>query len=73
VGLTRAQFDGCRQNQSLIVKLTGIKERGRKLGVIGTPNFFIQGRLMKSVVEIKELREIVDPMLAGRGDLPAGG
>lgn len=66
VGVSRAQFDGCRQDQRLIARLTWIKERGRKLGVIGTPNFFIQGRLVKSVVGIKEIREIVDPMLVAR-------
>ena len=65
VGLTRAQFDSCRGNQRLIAQLNWVKERGRKLGVIGTPNFFIQGRLVKSVIGMKEIREIVDPILSG--------
>jgi protein-disulfide isomerase len=63
LGLTRTQFDACRQDQRLIARLNWIKERGRKLGVIGTPNFFIQGRLIKSVMGIEELRAIVDSML----------
>jgi protein-disulfide isomerase len=50
----------------MINTLNGIKERGRTLGVIGTPNFFVQGKLVKSVIGMKEIREMVDPILAGR-------
>jgi protein-disulfide isomerase len=66
VGMTRAQFDSCRENRGMITGLNWVKDRGRTLGVIGTPNFFIQGKLVKSVIGIKEIREMVDPILAGR-------
>jgi len=66
VGMTRAQFDSCRENRGMIDALNGIKERGRTLGIIGTPNFFIEGKLVKSVIGIKDIREMVDPILAGR-------
>jgi protein-disulfide isomerase len=66
VGMTRVQFDSCRENRGMINALNGIKERGRTLGIIGTPNFFIQGKLVKTVIGIKEIREMVDPILAGR-------
>jgi protein-disulfide isomerase len=66
VGMTRAQFDSCRENRGMIVGLNWVKDRGRTLGVIGTPNFFLQGKLVKSVIGIKEIREMVDPILAGR-------
>ena len=66
VGMTRAQFDSCRENRGMINALNGIKERGRTLGIIGTPNFFVQGKLVKSVIGIKEIREMVDAILAGR-------
>lgn len=66
VGMTRAQFDSCRENRAMINQLNWIKERGRTLGIIGTPNFFVQGKLVKSVIGIKEIREMVDPILAGR-------
>jgi protein-disulfide isomerase len=73
-GLTRRQFDSCREDQRLIARLNWIKERGRKLGVIGTPNFFIQGRSIKKAIGIKKLREILDPMLVGGShDASAGG
>src|SRR5215467_2581656 len=67
VGMTRAQFDSCRENRAMIAQLNWIKERGRTLGVIGTPNFFIQGKLVKAVIGMKEIREMVDPILAGGG------
>jgi protein-disulfide isomerase len=66
VGMTRAQFDSCRENRGMINALNWVKERGRTLGVIGTPNFFVAGKLVKSVIGIKEIREMVDPVLAGR-------
>jgi protein-disulfide isomerase len=66
VGMTRQQFDSCRENRAMIAALNGIKERGRTLGIIGTPNFFVQGKLVKNVIGMKELREMVDPILAGR-------
>jgi len=66
VGMTREQFDACRQNRGMIGGLQWVKERGRSLGVIGTPNFFVNGRLVKKVIDMKELRELIDPILAGR-------
>jgi protein-disulfide isomerase len=66
VGMTRAQFDSCRENRGMIAALNWVKERGRTLGIIGTPNFFVQGKLVKSVIGINEIREMVDPILAGR-------
>jgi protein-disulfide isomerase len=66
VGMTRAQFDSCRENRAMINQLNWIKERGRTLGIIGTPNFFIQGKLVKSEIGIKEIREMVDPILSGQ-------
>ena len=66
VGITRAQFDACLQNQALIEGLKWVKDRGRTLGIIGTPNFFIGDKLVKKEIGIKQIREMVDPLLAGR-------
>lgn len=66
VGMTRAQFDACLENRGIIDGLKWVKERGRKLGVIGTPNFFFGNRLVKSTVTMKEIREFVETgQLAG--------
>jgi protein-disulfide isomerase len=64
VGMTRAQFDACYKDQAMIEGLRAVKERGRKLGVIGTPNFFINGKLVKKVLDINDVRAIVDPLIA---------
>lgn len=71
VGMTRAQFDACYQNQGMIDGLGQIKDRGRTLGVIGTPNFFVNGRLVKTVIGMAEIREMVEPVLAGKADAGA--
>jgi len=62
-GLSRADFDACRENQAMIGGLEWIKDRGRTLGVIGTPNFFIQGQLVKKVLTYDELKAMIDPLL----------
>lgn len=65
-GVTREQLDACRQDQALIGGLKWVKDRGRTLGIIGTPNFFINERRIKSVLTMAEIREIVEPLAAGR-------
>jgi protein-disulfide isomerase len=65
VGMTRAQFDSCRENRGMIAAINGIKERGRRLGVIGTPNFFVNGKLVKGFLSIADIRAMVDPALTG--------
>jgi protein-disulfide isomerase len=64
VGMTRQQFDACRENQAMIEGLKWVKDRGRTLGVIGTPNFFVQGKLVKRALTMTEIREMVEPLLA---------
>jgi protein-disulfide isomerase len=72
VGMTRQQFDACRENQSMIDGLNWVKERGRKLGVIGTPNFFIEGKLVKKELTIEEIRTMVEPLIKARATAAAG-
>jgi protein-disulfide isomerase len=66
VGLSRSQFDACLKNQDLIQGLKWVKDRGRTLGIIGTPNFFIQNKLVKKVLDIDDLRGLVDAELGAR-------
>ena len=65
VGITGEQFDACLKNQDMIAKLNQIKDRGRKLGVIGTPNFFVNGKLVKSVIGMDQIRAAVAAAEAG--------
>jgi protein-disulfide isomerase len=66
VGMTRPEFDGCLQNQAMIDGLKRVKDRGRTLGIIGTPNFFIQNQRVKSTLTMAEIRSKVDPLLTGQ-------
>ncbi|MCU0954632.1 MAG: DsbA family protein [Hyphomicrobium sp.] len=65
VGMTRPEFDRCLQNQAMIDGLKRVKDRGRTLGIIGTPNFFIQNQRVKSTLTMAEIRSKVDPLLTG--------
>ncbi len=60
VGMKRAEFDACLQNQGMIENLKWVKERGRKLGVVGTPNFFIGNKLIKKELTIAEIADYVE-------------
>mgnify|MGYP001811808594 CR=1 FL=1 len=64
VGMTRGQFDSCLKNQSMIDGLNWVKERGRTLGIIGTPNFFIQNKRIKKALDMDGLRAEIEPLLA---------
>lgn len=59
VGMTRPQFDACLQNQGMIENLKWLKDRGRKLGIVGTPNFFIGTKLIKKELTIAEIADYV--------------
>mgnify|MGYP000122872718 CR=1 FL=1 len=72
VGMTRQQFDACRENQAMIDGLDWVKQRGRLLGVIGTPNFFIETKLVKKVLSFEEISAMVDPLIAGQTTAAAG-
>lgn len=58
-GLKREAFDACYQDKALITNLNAVKERGRTLGVIGTPNFFVNGKLYKRVLTMTDFDRVV--------------
>jgi protein-disulfide isomerase len=60
VGMKRAEFDACLQNQVMIENLKWVKDRGRKLGIVGTPNFFIGNKLIKKELTIAEIADYVE-------------
>jgi protein-disulfide isomerase len=71
LGLSREKFETCRQDQGMIQALNAVKERGRSLGIVGTPNFFINGRLVKSTLTLNDVKAIIDPILAGQNTATA--
>ncbi len=65
LGLTADKLEACRQDKALVASLDAVKQRGRLLGIVGTPNYFINGRLIKHTLTLNDMRAIVDPLLAG--------
>lgn len=64
VGMKRAEFDKCRENQGMIEKLKWVKDRGRKLGIVGTPNYFVGDKLIKKELTIAEIQAFVNGQAA---------
>jgi protein-disulfide isomerase len=64
-GMTRAEFDACFQDQALVTALNKIKDRGRNLGIVGTPNFFVGTKLIKGTLEMAQIRDLVNAQLGG--------
>lgn len=67
VGMKRDEFDGCLKNQAMIDGLKWVKDRGRTLGIIGTPNFFVDGKLVKRVLTLADISAMIDAALTGKG------
>ena len=63
VGITRNKFDSCIKNQKIIDGLKWVKQRGRNLGVSGTPTFFINGKKYRKPLTFEEMQRLVEPHL----------
>ncbi len=64
VGITRKQFDSCLTNQAMIDGVKWSKQRGRNLGVTGTPTFFINGQKFREVLTVKKIDSLLAPYLS---------
>lgn len=60
-GMSRSTFDSCLTNQSILEGLTGVKQRGRELGVMGTPTFFINGRKERGEFTFEQMKAFIEP------------
>lgn len=63
-GVTRDAFDSCLANQSINDGIVWVKQRGRKLGVQGTPTFFINGQKLRGALSFEEMQTLIEPHLA---------
>jgi len=59
-GVTRAAFDNCMANQKIEDGITRVKQRGRELGVKGTPTFFINGQQVRGYMSFDEMKKHLD-------------
>lgn len=64
-GLSRTAFDSCMANQEIQEGVNWVKLRGRKLGVKGTPTFFINDDKVRGVLTYDEMKTIVEKHLTG--------
>jgi protein-disulfide isomerase len=64
-GVKRSEFDSCMANQTIKDGIVGVKQRGRELGVQGTPTFFIDGQHVRGVLSYDEMRKLIDEHLQG--------
>lgn len=62
-GLSRAAFDSCMANQKIKDGIDWVKQRGRKLGVKGTPTFFINGEHVRGALSYDDLRKLIEKHL----------
>ncbi len=63
-GVTRDAFDSCLANQSINDGIVWVKQRGRKLGVQGTPTFFINGQKLRGAFKFEEMQALIEQHLA---------
>lgn len=59
-GMSRETFDKCLANQTIIEALKQVKERGRELGVVGTPTFFVNGKKASGALTFEQIKGLID-------------
>ncbi len=62
-GISRAAFDSCMANQKTKDGIVEVKQRGRELGVKGTPTFFINGQHVQGFTSYDEMRKLIEQHL----------
>lgn len=59
VGMSREAFDAAMNNQLVNDGLVWVKQRGRELGVTGTPTFFGNGEKRRGALTYTELQQLI--------------
>lgn len=67
LGLDAAEFKGCIDNKKFEKEVDKDQADGKKLGVTGTPAFFINGILLEGAQPIEEFSKVIDAELARAG------
>jgi protein-disulfide isomerase len=67
VGLDAEKFEACRSSRKYQAPVQADIAQGTKLGVNGTPGFFINGRFLSGAQPIDEFSKIIDEELGLRG------
>jgi protein-disulfide isomerase len=64
VGLDGDKFDKCLDGGEMAKVVTENHEAGEKVGVSGTPAFFVNGRLLTGAQPVEEFKSLIDAELA---------
>lgn len=67
IGLNTDIFNRCLDNQETLKDVQKDIKDGLRLGVTGTPTFFINGRLVSGAVPFEVFKTIIDEELTGKG------
>lgn len=62
-GLSEDQFNKILKDNDLARKIVAVRDQGEKLGVNGTPTFFLNGEVLNGEQKIEDLRAKIDPLL----------
>jgi protein-disulfide isomerase len=71
VGLDQAKFDECLAKKPYKAAIDKDLEDGAKVGINGTPAFFINGRMLSGAQPFEKFKEVIDEELAN--EKPADG
>jgi protein-disulfide isomerase len=67
VGLDKAKFADCVSKKPYAAAIDKDMADGAKVGVNGTPAFFINGRMLSGAQPFDKFKEIIDDELASKG------
>ena len=71
LGMDSAKFDKCFDGKEFKAKIDQDIEAASKVGVTGTPAFFINGRMLSGAQPFEKFKEVIDDELATAGSKPA--
>jgi protein-disulfide isomerase len=66
LGLDTAKFDECLDKGAKAKDVEADLEAGKKVGVTGTPAFFVNGRPLSGAVPFERFKEVIDAELAAK-------
>jgi protein-disulfide isomerase len=70
VGLDQAKFDKCLDSSEFKAKIDQDVDAASKVGVTGTPAFFINGRMLSGAQPFEKFKEVIDEELANDASKP---
>ena len=71
--LDSAQFDKCLDSGEQAAAVTKDRKEGLKLGISGTPSFFVNGHYLSGALDYAGLREVIEQQLATPASAAGGG